>query len=187
MSQYTTLSKRLHHCTLSETKNRVFTLSEVLDCVSIHCADQKQHSNLDFLTKSINITMPTCVDIANAYPQAINTCAGVRNYNFSVVFVIVIVQDKQCFRLHSFSLTNISERKKNIFHKELGQNSVCRVNREWLTALAVFPFMVIFSFYGWSFLFLSFLVNITNNTCYRFFAIVVFALLQWSCCNLYAC
>ena len=49
--QYTTLSKRLHHRTLSEIKTQVLTLSDVLDCVSIHCADQKQHSNPNFLTK----------------------------------------------------------------------------------------------------------------------------------------
>ena len=34
--QNTTLSKKLHHCTLSETKTQVFTLSDVLACVSIH-------------------------------------------------------------------------------------------------------------------------------------------------------
>ena len=40
--QYTTLSKKLHQCTLSETKTQVFTSSDVLTCVSIHCVDQKQ-------------------------------------------------------------------------------------------------------------------------------------------------
>ena len=70
MLHYTTLSMNIHHCTLSEIKTQVFTLSEVLDCVSIHYADQKQHSNPDFLTKSINNTLPTCVDIANEYLQA---------------------------------------------------------------------------------------------------------------------
>ena len=53
MLQYTILSKKLHHCTLSEIKTQVFTLSDVLACVSIHCTDEKQHSNRDFLTKSI--------------------------------------------------------------------------------------------------------------------------------------
>ena len=53
MLQYTTLSKKLHHCTLSEIKTQVFTLSDVLACISIHCTDEKQHSNRDFLTKSI--------------------------------------------------------------------------------------------------------------------------------------
>ena len=51
--QNTTLARKLHHCTLSETKTQVLTLSDVLACVSIHCADHKQHSNRDFLTKSI--------------------------------------------------------------------------------------------------------------------------------------
>ena len=48
---YTTLSIKLHHCTLIELKTQVFTLSDVLACLSIHCADQKQHSNPDFLKK----------------------------------------------------------------------------------------------------------------------------------------
>ena len=34
--QYTTLSIKLHRCTLSEIKTSVFTLSDVLACVSIH-------------------------------------------------------------------------------------------------------------------------------------------------------
>ena len=34
-----TLSTKLHHCTLSEIKTQVFTLSDVLACVSIQCAD----------------------------------------------------------------------------------------------------------------------------------------------------
>ena len=37
--QYTTISIKLHDCTLSEIKTQVFTLSDVLACVSIHCAD----------------------------------------------------------------------------------------------------------------------------------------------------
>ena len=39
--QYATLSTKLHHRTLSEIKTQVFTLSDVLACVSILCADQK--------------------------------------------------------------------------------------------------------------------------------------------------
>ena len=74
------LSIKLHHCTLNEIKTRVFTLSDVLACVSIHCADQKQHSNMDFLTKSIENTLQTCVDIANEYLHAYNT--GVNSYVF---------------------------------------------------------------------------------------------------------
>ena len=82
MLHYTTLSIKLHPCTLSELKTQVFTLSEVLACVSRHCADQKQHSNPDFLTKSIDNTLQTCVDIANEYLQAYNTGAGVKSLVF---------------------------------------------------------------------------------------------------------
>ena len=80
MLQYTTLSIKLHHCTLSEIKTQVFILSDVLACVSIHCTDQKQHSNRDFLTKSIENTLQTCVDIANEYLHAYNT--GVKSHVF---------------------------------------------------------------------------------------------------------
>ena len=60
--------------------------------------------------------MPTCVDIPNEYPQPYNTGAGVKNYVF-VVCSNVNVQDIQCFCLHLFSLTNISETKKITFYK----------------------------------------------------------------------
>ena len=40
--QYTKLSITLHHCTLTLIKTLVFTLLDVLACVSIHCADKKQ-------------------------------------------------------------------------------------------------------------------------------------------------
>ena len=80
--QNTTFSVKLHHFTLSELKTQVFTLSDVLVCVSIHCADQKQHSNQDFLTKSIDNTLQKCVDVANEYLQAYNRGAGVKNLVF---------------------------------------------------------------------------------------------------------
>ena len=80
--QYTTLSTKFHHCTLSEIKTQIFTLSEVLACVSIHCADQKYHSNTDFIIKSIDNTLQTCVDIANEHLQAYNTGAGVKSHVF---------------------------------------------------------------------------------------------------------
>ena len=80
MLQNTKLSIKLHHCTLREIKTQVFTLSDVLACVSIHCADQKQHSNRDFLTKFIENTLQTCVDIANEYLHAYNT--GVKSHVF---------------------------------------------------------------------------------------------------------
>ena len=72
MLQNTTLSLKFYHCTLSEITTQVFTLSDVLALVSIHCADQKQHSTRDFLTKSINITLQLSVDTANEYLQAYN-------------------------------------------------------------------------------------------------------------------
>ncbi len=48
MWQYTTLSIKLHHRNLSEVKTQVFTSSDVLACLSIHCVDQRQHSNRTF-------------------------------------------------------------------------------------------------------------------------------------------
>ena len=80
MLQNTKLSITLHHCIMSEMKTRVFTLSDVLACVSIDCADQKQHSNRDFLTKSIENALQTCVDIANEYLHAYNR--GVKSHVF---------------------------------------------------------------------------------------------------------
>ena len=68
--QYTTLSVKLHILTLSEQKSQVFTLSDVLACDSVHCADQRQHSISDFLTKTIDNTQQTCVDVANENLQA---------------------------------------------------------------------------------------------------------------------
>ena len=80
--QNTTLSLKLHHCTLSEIKTQVFTLSDVLACVSIPCADQKQYSNRDFLTKPNENTLQTCVVIANEYLHAYNTGVGVKSHVF---------------------------------------------------------------------------------------------------------
>ena len=82
MLQNTTLSKKFYHCTLSEIKTQVFTLSDVLALVSIHCADQKQPSIRDFLTKSIDITLQLCVDTANEYLQAYNIGGCVKNHLF---------------------------------------------------------------------------------------------------------
>ena len=108
--QYTTLSTKLHHCTLSEIKTPVFTLSNIFACFSIHCVDQKQRSNPDFLTNSINKTLQRCVDLANQYLQTYNLGAGVKSYVF-VVCINVIVQDIQLFCLQLFSLRNIFEIK----------------------------------------------------------------------------
>ena len=78
MLQNTALSIKLHHCTLSEMKTQVLTLSDVLACVSIHCANQKQHSNQDFLTKYFENAFQACVDIANEYLLVYNTGAKSR-------------------------------------------------------------------------------------------------------------
>ena len=82
MLQYTTLSIELHHCTLSELKTQIFTMSDVLACISVHCADQRQRSIPDFLTKSVDNTLQTCVDIANEYLQAYNIGGCVKNHLF---------------------------------------------------------------------------------------------------------
>ena len=81
MLQYTTLSMKLYHCTLSDLKSQLFTLSDVLACFSKHCADQKQHSNPDlFKKKSVINTLQRCVDIANENMQAYNIGAGVKKH-----------------------------------------------------------------------------------------------------------
>ena len=106
--QYTKLSITLHHCTLSVTKTQVFTLLEVLACVSIQCADLKQHSNPNFLTKSFDNTLQTFVDMANEYLHAYNTGAGVKSQVFCslhqckcagyTMFLVTFVLSKQHFR-----------------------------------------------------------------------------------------
>ena len=78
----TSLSIKFYHCTLSEIRTQVFTLSDVLALVSIHCAYQKQHSIRDFLTKSIDKTLQLCVDTANEYLQAYNIGGCVKNHPF---------------------------------------------------------------------------------------------------------
>ena len=82
MLQYTTLSLKLHHCLLSEIKTQNFTMSDGLACVSVHCADQRQHSVLDFLTKSIANTLQTCVEITKEHLQAYNIGGCVKNHLF---------------------------------------------------------------------------------------------------------
>ena len=112
--QYTTLSIKLHNWTRGEIKTQVFTLSDVLACVSNNCVDQKQHANPDFLTKSVDFTLQTCVDIANEYLHAYNTGAGVKRHVF-LVCINVNVQVIQCFWYHLYSLTNFLEVKIEIF------------------------------------------------------------------------
>ena len=82
MMHYTTLSIKLHHFTLSGIKTQVFTISDALACVSIHCMDQKQHSNRDFLFKSFDNTLETCLDTANEYLQEHNKGVSVKKFGF---------------------------------------------------------------------------------------------------------
>ena len=89
--QYTTLTIKLDHCTLSEIKTQVFTLSDVLACVSIHRADQKSTlKTRSFLNKNLLIIRllhcKTFIDIANEYMQACNTGAGVK----TIIFVVCV-------------------------------------------------------------------------------------------------
>ena len=62
---------------IERKKTPILTMSDVLACVSIHCADQKQLTIPDFLTKSIENTPQTYVDVASEYLQAYNTDADV--------------------------------------------------------------------------------------------------------------
>ena len=81
MLQCTTLSVKLHHCTVSGLKTPLFTLSDFLACLSMPCADQKEHSSPDpFLKQSVINTLQICVDIANEYMQAYNIGAGVEKH-----------------------------------------------------------------------------------------------------------
>ena len=67
---------------MSELKTQVFTLSDILACDSVHCADQRQHSIPDFLKKYFDNTLQTCVDVANEYLQAYNVGGCVKNHFF---------------------------------------------------------------------------------------------------------
>ena len=78
--QNTKLSIKTQSLYIERKKTQVSTLSDVLACVSIHCADQKQHPNQDFLTKSIENTFQTCVDISDEYLHEYNT--GVKSHVF---------------------------------------------------------------------------------------------------------
>ena len=129
MLQNTTLSIKIYHCTLSEIKTQVFTLSDVLALVSKPCADQKQLSIRDFLTKSVDITVQLCVDTANEYLQVYKTGVGVKNHGFCSLH--------QCkcagftMILKTFLLSNQLFRKKNQYcFIALGQNSIHSRNRK---------------------------------------------------------
>ena len=80
MLQNTILSIKTQSLYIERKKSQVFTFSNVLACVSIHCADQKQHPNRHFLTKSIENTLLTYDDISNEYLHEYNT--GVKSQVF---------------------------------------------------------------------------------------------------------
>ena len=84
MLQYTTFSMKYHQYTLSEIKTQNFTMLEVLAYISVDFGDQRQHSIPNLLTKAINNTQQTCVDVAYEYLQAYNTGPDVRNHLFVV-------------------------------------------------------------------------------------------------------
>ena len=86
--QYTKLSKKLRVCTLHDLINQNFTLSFVLASLSIPCAGRKQHSNSDFLPKSVNTTLQTSVDIANEYLQAYKIAKGEKKCLFVVCSLV---------------------------------------------------------------------------------------------------
>ena len=81
--QYETLSIKLRHFTLNGVDTHVSTSIDVLACLSLHSADKKQQSNPEFLAKSLNNMLQTCVDIENEYLQAHKTGVGMKNYPFS--------------------------------------------------------------------------------------------------------
>ena len=82
MLQNTTITIKLHHCTLSEIKTQIFTMSDVLACVSVHSGDQRYYSIPDFLTKYFDNTLQTCVVAANEYLQEYNLDGCVKSHLF---------------------------------------------------------------------------------------------------------
>ena len=79
--QYTTITIKLHHCTLSVIKSSILPCRTSL-LVSQYIAWIRNNTRTHFLTKSINYTLQTCVDLANEYLQTYNTGAGVQNRVF---------------------------------------------------------------------------------------------------------
>ena len=78
--EYTTITEKLHHCTLCELKIQVFTLSDALDCPSIRFVIQKKHTKSDFLTKSDSNMLQTCISIGFAYLYSLNLETSVAIY-----------------------------------------------------------------------------------------------------------
>ena len=79
--RFTSIPLKLHNYTLSWIKILVFTLSNVVSGLSIHCADQNQHSNTDILIKSHSNTLKTYANKAFEYLQAYNISGGVTKFS----------------------------------------------------------------------------------------------------------
>ena len=143
--QYTNLSIICHHCTMNEIDHQSFTMSDVLACVSICCADQKKHSILDFLTETFDFTPQTCVDVTNGYLQAYNLGTDVRKHLFCSLHKCNCAGCTMF--LFAFLLSNWFFRKKQYFHIVFGQNSNRRRDLQLLQFLVLwwaFLFMAVF-------------------------------------------
>ena len=131
--QYTSLSMKYNHCTMSEIKNRKFhNVRRPCLCLST-LRGSETTLKPGFLTKSVFSTMQTCVDVANEHLPAYNTGAGAK-INFFVVCINVDVQGIQSFCLHLFSLTNISEKNQS-FYIDIGQNIIRERQRKGFEAV----------------------------------------------------
>ena len=51
-------------------------------CLYLNTTDQKQHLIPEFLTKSFDNKLQSCVDVANEYLQVYSTSADVKTYLF---------------------------------------------------------------------------------------------------------
>ena len=99
MLQYTTLSVKYHHCTLIEMTTEFFTMSD------------RNNFQSCTLSKYIEITLQTCVDVANENLQAYNTGADVKNHVFCSLHQCKCAGNT----MFLFSLTKIFGKKINIF------------------------------------------------------------------------
>ena len=78
MLQYTSLSMKYHHCTVSEIKNRTFyNVRRPCLCLST-LRGPETTLKPRFLAKSVFNTLQTCIDVANEHLPAYNTGACVK-------------------------------------------------------------------------------------------------------------
>ena len=96
MFQYTTLSIKHHHYTFSENRDPIF-YNFRRPCLCLNTLRGSETTfDPDFLTKSLDNTLQTCVDVANEYLRAYKTYVGEKVLVF-VVCINVNVQVMQCF------------------------------------------------------------------------------------------